>query len=126
MNVPPLSRREREIMDILYRHGRATARTVQAELVDAPSYSAVRATLRILEEKGHVSHQRRGRSYIYAPATERSSARHAAVERLVDVFFGGSPAEAILALIDERAADLSDDEFAEIEALIEQARKEGC
>lgn len=125
MNLPPLSRREREIMDVLYRHGRASADIVQQELPDAPSYSAVRATLRILEEKGHVFHQRQGRKYVYSPATAPSSARHAAVARLVDVFFAGSAAEAILALIDERAADLSETEMEEIEALIEQARKEG-
>lgn len=125
MDLPPLSRREREIMDVLYRCGQATARTVLRELDDAPSYSAVRATLRVLEDKGHVAHRRRGRSYLYEPAVARSSARNAAVERLVDVFFGGSTADAILTLIDERSTDLSEAEIARIETLIEQARSEG-
>lgn len=125
MGLPPLSRREREIMDVLYRHGRATARTVLRELDDAPSYSAVRATMRVLEDKGHVSHRRRGRSYLYEPALARSSARDAAVRRLVDVFFGGSTAEALLAMIDDRGADLSDGEITRIEAMIEEARSEG-
>ncbi|MEZ4523313.1 MAG: BlaI/MecI/CopY family transcriptional regulator [Thermomicrobiales bacterium] len=125
MDLAPLSRREREIMDVLYRHGQATARTVQREIDDPPSYSAVRATLRVLEEKGHVSHRRRGRSYLYEPAVAAPSARDAAVKRLVDVFFGGSTANAILAMIDERAANLDDAEIARIEAMIEEAREEG-
>ncbi len=125
MDLPPLSRREREIMDILYRHSQATARLVQQELADAPGYSAVRATLRILEDKGHVRHKRQGRSYVYFPATGRATAREAALARLVDVFFGGSTADAILAMIDERAAKLDAGEISRIEAMIEQARKEG-
>ena len=86
--LPPLSRREREIMDVLFRRGRATAEVVHRELPDPPSYSAVRATLRVLLEKGHVRHEREGRRYVYMPSTAPTAARSAAVERLVEVFFG--------------------------------------
>lgn len=123
--LPPLSRREREMMDVLFRHGRATAELVHQELPDAPSYSAVRATLRVLMEKGHVRHEQDGRRYVYIPSTAPTAARSAAVDRLVEVFFGGSTAEAMAAMIDERAADLSDDEIEKIEAMIEQAREAG-
>jgi predicted transcriptional regulator len=125
MQLPPLSRREREIMDILYRRGRASAKVVHEEMADPPTYSAVRATLRVLEDKSHVTHQQHGRSYVYSPATAPTSARNAAVDRLVDVFFGGSTAGAILTLIDERAADLSPADVTKIEALIERAGSEG-
>lgn len=123
--LPPLSRREREIMDILFRRGRASAEVVHQELPAPPSYSAVRATLRVLLEKGHVRHEREGRRYVYTPSTAPTAARTAAVDRLVEVFFAGSAAEAMVAMIDERAADLSDEEIEKIETMIERAREAG-
>ncbi len=123
--LPPLSRREREIMDILFRRGRASAEVVHEELPDPPSYSAVRATLRVLLEKGHVRHEREGRRYVYTPSTAPTAARTAAVDRLVEVFFAGSAAEAMVAMIDERAADLSDEEIEKIETMIERTREAG-
>lgn len=123
--LPPLSRREREIMDVLFSRGRATAEVVHQELPNPPSYSAVRATLRVLLEKGHVRHEQEGRRYVYMPSTAPTAARSAAVDRLVEVFFGGSTAEAMAAMIDERASDLSDEEIEKIEAMIEQAREAG-
>lgn len=119
-----LSRRERQIMDILFRLGSASAADVQEALDDPPSYSAVRASLRILEEKGHVRHVTRDRQYVYLPTSDQESAQRAALERIVNVFFGGSPGEAISALIDQTSAEMSEDEFQEIAALIEQARAE--
>jgi predicted transcriptional regulator len=123
--LPPLSRREREIMDVLFRRGSATADVVHEEIPNPPSYSAVRATLSVLLEKGHVRREQEGRRYVYMPSVARTAARSAAVDRLVDVFFGGSTAAAMAAMIDERAADLDDDEIAKIEAMIEQAREAG-
>src|SRR5215207_260750 len=118
-----LSRRERQIMDVIYRRGRATAAEVLEALPDPPSYSAVRALLRILEEKGHAVHQAQGTRYVYAPSVPRESARSSALSRIVTTFFDGSAAQAAAALVD--SGSLSDDELKRLSALIERARKEG-
>jgi BlaI family penicillinase repressor len=119
----PLSRRERQIMDIIYARGQATAAEVAAALVDAPSYSAVRALLRILEQKGHLRHEQDGPRYLFLPTVSRDRARRSALRSLVRTFFDGSPAQAAAALIDQ--AELTDDDFARLAELIDKARKEG-
>jgi predicted transcriptional regulator len=102
-----LSRRERQIMDILYQQGRATASEIQQALPKAPSYSAVRAKLRVLEEKGHVRHEEEALRYVYLPTTSRATARQSALRHLVSTFFGNSTPEAVVALLDLSSADLS-------------------
>lgn len=119
-----LSRRERQIMDILYERGAATAAEVLEGLPDPPSYSAVRAALRILEEKGHVTHQRRGQRYVFSPVVSRRQAQKRATQRLLRTFFDGSRAQAVAALLGD-ARDLDQDDLDRIAALIEQAREEG-
>ena len=119
----PLSRRERQILDILYAKGRATAADVLAALPDPPSYSAVRALLRILEEKGHARHEAQGTKYVYLPMVPRERARNSALTRIVKTFFDGSAAQAAAALVD--SGSLSDDELEKLSSLIERARKEG-
>lgn len=118
-----LSRREREILDILYAKGSATAAEVRAAMAEAPSYSAVRALLRILEEKGHASHETQGTRYLYVPSVPREHARNSALTRIVKTFFEGSAAQAAAALVD--SGSLSNEELARLSALIERARKEG-
>src|SRR5215218_958496 len=95
----PLSRRERQILDILYAKGSATAAEVRGALPDAPSYSAVRALLRILEEKGHAHHEAQGTRYVYLPSVPRESARNSALTRIIQTFFDGSAAQAAAALV---------------------------
>lgn len=119
----PLSRRERQILDILYAKGTATAAEVREALPDPPSYSAVRALLRILEEKGHARHDSQGTKYVYGPSIPRESARHSALSRLVSTFFDGSAAQAAAALVD--SGSLSQEDLARLSAAIERARKEG-
>lgn len=118
-----LSRRERQIMDVIYARGQATAAEVSAALPDPPSYSAVRALLRILEQKGHLRHQEDGPRYVFLPTVSRERARKSALRSLVKTFFDGSPAKAAAALIDQ--AELDDDEMARLAELIDKARKEG-
>jgi predicted transcriptional regulator len=118
-----LSRRERQIMDVIYARGRATAAEVTAALPDPPSYSAVRALLRILEQKGHLRHEEDGPRYVFLPTVSRDRARRSALRNLVRTFFDGSPAQAAAALIDQ--ADLSEADVARLAAMIEKARKEG-
>jgi len=101
-----LSRRERQIMDILHRRGEATVSEVMAELADPPSYSAVRALLRVLEQKGRISHSERGRTYVFRPTASRQTVRRQALRHLIFTFFGGSAEAAASALL-----DLSDDEI---------------
>jgi len=120
-----LSRRERQIMDILYRRGRAAAAQVLADLPDPPSYSAVRALLRVLEEKGHVAHEQDGPRYVYRPTVPRDEARDSAMRRLVRTFFDGSTEKAVAAFLDLSVAELSDEELERLAELIEQAREEG-
>jgi predicted transcriptional regulator len=120
-----LSRRERQIVDILYAHGRATAAEVQAALPEPPSYSAVRAMLRILEEKGHVKHEQDGPRYVYVPTVGRDNAKRSALHHMLKTFFDGSAEQAISALLDDRSAKLSDVELDRLARLIDQARKTG-
>ena len=123
--VIQLSRRERQIMDVLYRRGKATAAEVREEMADPPSYSAVRAMLRILEEKGHVRHEPDGPRYLYLPTVGRDRAKRSALRHLVNTFFEGSTEQVIAALLDVSASNLSDDELARLGTLIANARKEG-
>lgn len=120
-----LTRRERQIMDILYRRGRATAAEVMEDLTGTPSYSTVRTQLRVLEAKGHVRHEEEGLRYVYAPAVPRHAARRSALRHLVDTFFDGSTEKAVSALLGGEGARLSDDELDRLAGLIEKARKEG-
>jgi len=121
-----LSRRERQIMDFLYQHGRATAAEVQANLPDPPSYSAVRAMLRVLEEKGHVHHQQDGPRYVYRPRVGRERAKRSALRHLVRTFFDGSREQLVAALLDDGTAELSEDELDRMARLIDRARQEGA
>lgn len=120
-----LSRRERQIMDIVYAEGRATAAQVREALPDPPSYSAVRALLRILEEKGHLRHETDGNRYVYLPTVPRGTARRSALENLITTFFDGSPRDAMAALLDLGKDELSDDDLARLSDEIEKARREG-
>jgi predicted transcriptional regulator len=120
-----LSRRERQIMDILYRHGRASVADVHRAMPDPPSYSAVRAMLRVLEEKKQVRHEEKDLRYVYIPLVPREKARRSAVAHLLQTFFDGSAEQAVATLLDVSAQDLSDEDFDRLTALIEKARKEG-
>jgi predicted transcriptional regulator len=120
-----LSRRERQIVDILYRLGRATAGEVMAELPGDPSYSTVRTQLRVLEEKGHVRHEEQGLRYVYVPAVPRHAARKSALRHLVDTFFDGSAEKTVAALLGGESARLSDAELERLSELIARARKDG-
>jgi predicted transcriptional regulator len=120
--VEELSRRERQIMDVIYRHGRATAAEVRDGLPDPPSYSAVRALLRVLEQKDHVRHEQDGPRYVYLPTVPRDSARESAMQRLVRTFFGGSPERAMVALLEHDEID--EDALERIARRIEAARRE--
>lgn len=119
------SRRERQIMDILYREGSATPRQVLENLPDPPSYSAVRAILRILEKKGRVRHAMEGKSYVYHPTLSRTRAARPALENVLQTFFDGSTEKAVAALLDISRPELSEDELDRLSRLIEQAREEG-
>ena len=120
-----LSRRERQIMDILYRLGSATAAEVQQNLAEAPSYSAVRALLRILEEKGHLKHAYDGPRYVYAPVVSRPVAQKSALKQMVKTFFDGSTSNAVAALLDMSRSDLSESELNRLAKMVEQAKREG-
>lgn len=120
-----LSRRERQIMDIVYRSGRATAQDVMEQLSDPPSYSAVRALLRILVDKGHLRYEREGARYIYLPTLPRERVRGKALSQVVETFFEGSAAQAMAALLDSSASSLSDDELNRLARLIDRAKQEG-
>jgi predicted transcriptional regulator len=112
-------------MDALFRAGRATAADVQGAMPDPPSYSAVRAMLRILEGKGHVRHEQDGPRYVYAPTLPRERAKRSALRHLLDTFFDGSAEQAVAALLDDSSTELSDEQLARLSRLIDQARKEG-
>jgi predicted transcriptional regulator len=120
-----LTRRERQIMDILYRRGRATAADVLEDLPGDTHYSTVRTQLRVLEEKGHVRHEEEGLRYVYVPEVPRHAARKSALRHLVQTFFEGSSETAVAALLGGEASRLSDDELRRIAELIAKARKEG-
>ena len=119
-----LTKRERQIMDALYRLGRATAGEIRRELPGGPTDSTVRTQLRVLEEKGHVRHEEHGLRYVYCPVVSRHAARRSALKHLVDTFFEGSPANLVTTLIGPDAANQSDEELDRIARLIEAARKE--
>jgi BlaI family transcriptional regulator, penicillinase repressor len=121
-----LSRRERQIMDILYRRGRATANDVMADLAGEPSYSTVRTQLRVLESKGHVRHEEEGLRYVYLPALARSTARRSALRHLVETFFEGSTEKVVAALLGSDGSRLSDQELDRIAHLVAKARKGGA
>ena len=120
-----LARRERQIMEIVYRLGQATAADVQAELPDPPSYSAVRTHLRILEDKGHLRHDQEGTRYVFRPTVARHRARRSALKQVVQAFFGGSAEQAVAALLDMSHSKLSEDDLDRLSGLIDRARKEG-
>ncbi len=119
------SRREREVMDIAYRRGRVTAAEVLAEMVDPPSYSSVRSTLAILEQKGHLQHAADGNRYVYSPTLGRSQARRSALDQLLSTFFDDSPAQVVTALLEAHGADLTPDDLEQLSRLIDRARQEG-
>jgi len=120
-----LSRRERQIMDILHRAGKATAAEVLDNLADAPSYSAVRALLKILETKGHVRHEEEGRAYVYMPIARRTDARQSALSHLLKTFFDNSAEQAVAALLAIKGEKMSDAELNRMSRMIESAKKEG-
>ena len=120
-----LTRRERQIMDILYRRGRATAGEVMDDLPGDPHYSTVRTQLRVLEEKGHVTHEEQGLRYVYMPAVPRRAARKSALRHLVDTFFDGSAEQVVAAVLGGEGAKLSEEELDRIAELVEKAKKEG-
>ena len=122
---PSLSRRERQIMDVLYRAGRATAADVQTGMPDPPSYSAVRTMLRILEEKGHIRHELDGPRYVYIPTVARDKAKRSALKHVVNTFFDGSASQVMAALIEISPSELGDEELAHLRQLIDNARKDG-
>ena len=120
-----LTRRERQIMDILYKRGRATASEVLNDLPGSSHYSTVRTQLRVLEEKGNLRHDTDGLRYVYVPIVARQTARKAALRHLVNTFFEGSSASAVTALLGRDAGKLSDEDLDRIESLIRSARREG-
>lgn len=129
MSQPPgpasLSRREREIMDIVHRRGRASVTEVMEDLSGEPAYSTVRAQLRVLEEKGHLRHEEEQLRYVYLPAASRQKVRRSAVKHLIDTFFDGSPEKVVEALVGREGPRLSDEALDRIAQLVERARREG-
>ena len=119
-----LSRRERQILDILYAQGKATAADIQAALPDPPSYSATRALLRILEEKGHVQHEPDGPRYLFRPRVGKDRACKTALRHVVQTFFNNSAGDAVAALLDTSAGQLKPEDLDRLQGLIEKARKE--
>ena len=120
-----LSRRERQIMEVVYRGGKAAATDVLERIPDPPSYSAVRAMLRILEQKGHLRHVVEGNRYVYRPIVPADRARRSALKSVLQTFFEGSPEKAVAALLDMSRAELSDEDLDSLSRLIDQAREEG-
>ena len=117
-----LSRREREILEILHRQGRATAAEIHAALPDSPSYSAIRSVLRILVAKGHARHEEEGKRYVYLPTESRPAAAQSALRGVLQTFFGGSLTDAVKTFLSDTDADLSEEELSELAALIARAR----
>jgi BlaI family transcriptional regulator, penicillinase repressor len=120
-----LTRRERQIMDILYKRGRATAGEVMADLPGEPHYSTVRTQLRVLEGKGHISHEEQGLRYVYVPAVPRRAARKSALRHLVETFFDGSAEQVVAAVLGGEGSKISEEELNRIAELVAKARKEG-
>ena len=125
MSLVAMSRRERQIMEILYRRGQASVSEVRAAMNDAPSYSAVRAMLRVLKDKGHVKHQAEGLKYMYRPVVNREKAKRSALKSLVDTFFNDRPDEVVAALLDVSSRRLTAEELDRMAAMIDVARREG-
>jgi predicted transcriptional regulator len=125
LKIQQLSRREREIMNIIFARGRATATEVMEGMAEPPTYSAVRATLRVLEQKGHLKHEHDGTRYVYRPTVNRERVRNSALDQLLATFFDGSAASVVATLIEREKGNLSDEELDRLSELIEQARKEG-
>jgi BlaI family transcriptional regulator, penicillinase repressor len=125
MALAGLSRRERQIMEVLYQRGSASAAEVREAMADAPSYSAVRAMLRVLEEKGHVKHQAEGLKYVYVPVVNRDKAKRSALKNLLDTFFSDSPEQVVAALLDVSAKRLTREELDRMAEMIERAKREG-
>ena len=125
MPVPSLSRRERQVLDVLHRLGRASAADVREALPDPPSDSAVRTHLRILEEKGHARHEQDGPRYVYLPVVESEEAGRSALRHLVRTFFDGTPEKAVAALLDDASTELSDDDLDRLDDLIQRVRAQG-
>ena len=125
MSLVAMSRRERQIMEILYRRGQASVSEVRAAMNDAPSYSAVRAMLRVLKDKGHVKHQAEGLKYMYRPVVNREKAKRSALKSLVDTFFTDRPDEVVAALLDVSSRRLTAEELDRMAAMINEARREG-
>jgi BlaI family penicillinase repressor len=120
-----LSRRERQIMDAVYRLGEASVAEVRDGIPEAPSYSTVRTLMRVLTEKGELAHKADGPRYVYRPTTPREEAQASALERVLSTFFDGSPTQAMAALMDLSAEDLTDTELDELETMVRNARGEG-
>ena len=125
MQLNKMSRRERQIMDIVYAEGRVTAAEVLEHLPDPPGYSAVRALLRILEDKGHLLHESDGNRYVYLPTVPRGTARRSALKNLIHTFFEGSPENVMAALLDLGKDELDPAELDRLAEIIEKARQEG-
>jgi BlaI family penicillinase repressor len=125
MTASGLSRRERQIMDILYQRGKSSASEVREAMPNAPSYSAVRAMLRVLEEKGHIKHRSEGLRYVYAPTVTRDKAKRSAVKHLVDTFFSEAPQDVVAALLDVSSDRVTREDLDRMAEMIEKARREG-
>jgi len=125
MALEGLSRRERQIMEVLYQRGKASAAEVREGIDDAPGYSAVRAMLRVLEEKGHVKHQAEGLKYVYVPVINREKAKRSALKNLLDTFFAESPEQVVAALLDVSSKRLTSEELDRMAEMIERAKREG-
>jgi BlaI family penicillinase repressor len=125
MESNQLSRRERQIMEIIYRRGSATTTEVFEDLGQDPGYSAVRAFLRILEEKGHLRHEKQGKQYLFYPTTPREKAMRSALKNLVETYFHQSTTDAFAALLEVEKSQLTDDDLKELADLIEKTRREG-
>jgi BlaI family penicillinase repressor len=125
MALTGLSRRERQIMEILYRRGKASAAEVREAMSDPPSYSAVRAMLRVLEEKGHVSHENERLKYVFAPVVKPEKAKRSAMKHLVETFFRDAPEQVVAALLDVASKRLTREELDRMSEMIEKAKKEG-
>ena len=124
-SLESLSRRERQVMDIVYRRGEASAHDVAADLPDQPSYSAVRGMLRVLEEKGLLKHRREGARYVYGPVVSRARALQTQFKNLLETFFDDSPESVVATLLELRGSDLSETQLARMQSMIEEAKKEG-
>jgi len=120
-----LSRRERQIMDILFQRGKASAADVQNAMADPPSYSAVRGLLRVLENKGHVRHLEEGLKYVYVPTVTRDKAKRSAIRHLLNTFFDDSPEQIVAALLDVSSTRLTNEELDRMAQMIQRAKEEG-